>query len=69
MKTPITLTLNQGLDLIYNYHDIDAFPSVKSLRGKLSRLKIKYGGNTFIENKDIVLKIIKSVEENPKNKK
>lgn len=63
------MTINQALDLIYNYHDIDQFPDVKKLRTKLSKLKIKHGGNTFIENEAVVAEIIKSVEKNPKNKK
>lgn len=63
------LTLNQAIDLIYNCHDIDAFPKVKELKHKLSILKIEYGGNMKIENSEVVAEIIKSVEENPKNKK
>lgn len=63
------MTINQSLDLIYNYHDIDAFPDVKALRKKLSILKMEYGGNMKIENSDLIKNIIKSVEENPKNKK
>lgn len=63
------MTINQSLDLIYNYHDIDAFPKVKELRHKLSLLKIEYGGNMKISNPETVKEIIKSVEENPKNKK
>lgn len=62
------MTINQALDLIYNYHDIDAFPHVKKLRRKLSELKIKHGGNTFIENPDYVDKVLQSVAENPKNR-
>ncbi len=63
------MTINQALDLIYNYRDIDKFPDVKKLRKKLSLLKIEHGGNMQIENSDMVKQIIKSVEENPKNKK
>lgn len=62
------MTINQALDLIYNYKDIDQFPNVKNLRRKLSELKIKHGGNMQIENVDTVAEIIKSVEQNPKNK-
>lgn len=63
------MTINQALDKIYDYHDIDAFPEVKALRTKLSRLKIKHGGNMQIENADTVAEILKSIKENPKNKK
>ena len=65
----MTLTINQALDLIYNYRNIDAFPDVKALRNKLSILKIKHGGNTLIENTETVAEIINSVENNPKNKR
>ena len=65
----MNLSLNQALDLLYNYHNIDDFPEVKALRHKLSILKIKHWGNTKIENAEQVAEIIKSVEKNPKNKR
>ena len=63
------MTINQAIDLIYNYHDIDKFPEVKELRSKLSKLKLKHGGNMQIENPELISGIVKSVQENPKNKK
>jgi hypothetical protein len=62
------MTINQAIDLIYNYSNIDQFPKVKDLRHKLSLLKMKHGGNTQIENPELISGVIKSVEENPKNK-
>ena len=69
MKAPAKLTINQGLDLLYNYHNIDAFPEVKELRTKLSKFKFLHGRNTFITNPEIIHKIVKAIEDNPKNKK
>ena len=63
------MTLNQGIDLIYNYRNIDEYPEVKILRKKLSLLKMKHGGNMQIESPELVNEVLKSVENNPKNKK
>jgi len=69
MQNQSFMTLNQALDLIYNYRNIDEYPEVKNLRRKLSLLKMKHGGNMKIENPELINEVVKSVESNPKNKK
>ena len=69
MQNQSFMTLNQALDLIYNYRNIDEYPEVKNLRRKLSLLKMKHGGNMKIENPELINEVVKSVENNPKNKK
>lgn len=64
------MTVNQALDQIftsYQKKDMNQYPSIQTLKQNLIELKIKYGGNTVVENENIVKNTIKYGSSKPED--